>query len=75
MFSEGLFYCIFFIYFFHLYKAALDKTVMSCSKCNSCTNYSLSTSKSVCLGIDGSNLPLNYGTFHVFNMNEIAKCL
>jgi len=46
-----------------------------CSKCHSCTNYSFSTSKSVCLGVDGSNLQLNYGTFQVFNMNKTAKRL
>jgi len=43
------------IHLFNLKIAALDKTVMSCSKCHSCTNYSLSTSKS---GVDGSILPL-----------------
>jgi len=53
----------------NLYIAALDKTVMSC------INYSLGTSTSVCLRVDGRNLPLNYGTLHVLNMNETAKCL
>jgi len=63
-----------YINLFNLFTATL-----SSPKCHSCTfnviqatkchsyNYSLSTSKSVCLGVDGSNLPLNYGTFHVWS--------